>query len=110
MYVWKKNHCVNPVLSQRGHMHFNILFSWQNLQLTLKVSIFPALRNSFVSKNQSSITMQKHSLNEGDILGAKVCLSSVAYDAIVKKDLVKIIGLKVAKSDLIIIASHFPVW
>lgn len=70
----KKNHCVNPVLSQRGHMHFNILFSWQNLQLTLKVSIFPALRNSFVTKNQSSITMQKHSLNEGDILGAKVCL------------------------------------
>lgn len=70
----KKNHCVIPKLSQRGHLHCYILFSWRILQLTLEVSISLALRNSFVSKDQSSITMQNHNLNEWDFLGAKVCL------------------------------------
>lgn len=60
--VWKKNHCVT--FKEDICTSTYILFSWRNLQLTLEVSISLALRNSFVSKDQSSITMQKHPLNE----------------------------------------------
>lgn len=60
--MWKKNHCVT--FKEDICTATYILFSWRNLQLTLEVSISLALRNSFVSKDQSSITMQKHNLNE----------------------------------------------